>query len=87
MTAEDLPFGVEPPAGTPVSAAIEPKYDGTPSRLDEMSPGPVMGAFLASLDVTKLSGYDQTVVLRAHQKMAGSASPFQGGQTRSPATS
>jgi len=70
LTAEDLPFGVEPPAGMPVSAAIEPTYDGIPSRLGEMSPGPVMGAFLASLDVSKLSGHDQIVVLRAHQKMA-----------------
>jgi len=126
LTAEDLPFGVEPPAGMPVSAAIEPRYDGIPARLDDMSPGPVMGAFLASLDVSKLSGHDQIVVLRAHQKMASYyqaatyqdmaavnttmatfdgypqpeveaaemaaaevrfASPFQGGQTRSPATS
>jgi hypothetical protein len=70
LTAEDLPFGVEPPVGMPVSAAIEPRYDGIPARLDDMSPGPVMGAFLASLDVSKLSGHDQIVVLRAHQKMA-----------------
>jgi len=70
LTAEDLPFGVEPPTGMPPSAAIERRYDGIPARLDEMSPGPVMGAFLASLDVSRLSGHDQVVVLRAHQKMA-----------------
>ena len=35
-----------------------------------MAPGPILGAFLSSLDVTRLSGYDQIVVLRAHQKMA-----------------
>ena len=126
LTAEDLPFGVEPPAGMPLSAAVVPVYDAIPGRLDEMSPGPVMGAFLASVDVSKLSGYDQIVVLRAHQRMASYyqaatyqdmaavnttmlihdgypqpdveaaemaaaevrvASPFQGGQTRSPATS
>jgi hypothetical protein len=84
LTAEDLPFGVEPPAGMPTSAAVVPSYDGIPVRLDDMAPGPILGAFLASLEVSKLSGHDQIVVLRAHQRMA---SPFQGGQTRSPATS
>ena len=54
----------------PLSAAVVPVYDAIPGRLDEMSPGPVMGAFLASVDVSKLSGYDQIVVLRAHQRMA-----------------
>ncbi len=128
LTAEDLPFGVDPPVGMPASAQVaEPEYDGIPARLDDMAPGPVMGAFLSSVDVTKLSGYDQIVVLRAHQRMASyyqaatyqdmaavnttmstfdgyhqrdidasemaaaevrvAASPFQGGQTRSPATS
>ena len=70
LTAEDLPFGVKPPVGMPASTVTEPAYDGIPSRLDDMSPGPVMGAFLASVDVTQLSGFDQIVVLRAHQRMA-----------------
>ena len=70
LTAEDLPFGVEPPVGMPMSGAVTAVYDGIPSRLDDMAPGPILGAFLSSLDVTKLSGYDQIVVLRAHQKMA-----------------
>jgi hypothetical protein len=70
LTAEDLPFGVEPPVGMPASVVIEPRYDGIPWRLDDMAPGPILGAFLASLDVSKLSGYDQIVVLRAHQRMA-----------------
>jgi len=70
LTVEDLPFGVEPPVGMPTLAAVEPVYDGIPARLDAMVPGPVMGAFLASIDVTKLSGFDQIVVLRAHQRMA-----------------
>ena len=70
LTTEDLPFGVEPPVGMPESAVPEPDFDGIPSRLDDMAPGPILGAFLASLDVTKLSGHDQIVVLRAHQRMA-----------------
>ena len=70
LTVEDLPFGVEPPVGMPATAVAVPRYDGIPSRLDTMAPGPVLGAFLSSLDVTRLSGYDQIVVLRAHQKMA-----------------
>lgn len=40
-----------------------------PDRLDQMAPGPVLGAFLSSLDVARLSGYDRVVVLRAHQRM------------------
>ena len=70
LTVEDLPFGVEPPVGMPSSAVAESVYDGIPARLDDMSPGPILGAFLASLEVDKLSGHDQIVVLRAHQKMA-----------------
>ena len=53
-----------------MSGAATAVYDGIPSRLDDMAPGPILGAFLSSLDVTKLSGYDQIIVLRAHQKMA-----------------
>jgi len=37
-----------------------------PPRLDEMAPGPVLGAFLSSVDIDGLSGYDRVVVLRAH---------------------
>src|SRR5680860_1464268 len=40
-----------------------------PAGLDEMEPGPVLAAFLASIDVDLVSGYDQIVVLRAHQRM------------------
>ena len=41
-----------------------------PHRLDEMDPGPVLAAFLSTIDVGELSGYDRIVVLRAHQRMA-----------------
>jgi hypothetical protein len=44
--------------------------NGIPRGLDDMEPGPVLGAFLSSIDVHALSGYDQIVVLRAHQRMA-----------------
>jgi hypothetical protein len=70
LTAEDLPFGAEIPEGMPESVVVKRRYDGIPARLDDMTPGPIMAAFLASLDVSRLSGYDQIVVLRAHQKMA-----------------
>jgi hypothetical protein len=70
LTAEDLPFGAEIPEGMPASAVVKRRYDGIPSGLDAMAPGPIMAAFLASLDVSRLSGYDQIIVLRAHQKMA-----------------
>ncbi len=41
-----------------------------PPGFDEMTPGPVLGAFLSGVDVDALSGYDRVVVLRAHQRMA-----------------
>lgn len=44
--------------------------EGVPAGLDEMEPGPVLAAFLASIDVAEVSGYDRIVVLRAHQRMA-----------------
>ncbi len=44
--------------------------DGIPAGLDRMAPGPVLAAFLASIDVDRLSGYDRIVVLRAHHRMA-----------------
>jgi hypothetical protein len=44
--------------------------DTIPPGLDEMTPGPVLAAFLSGIDVTMVSGYDRVVVLRAHQRMA-----------------
>lgn len=40
-----------------------------PDRLDQMAPGPVLAAYLSSVDVSTLSGHDRVVVLRAHQRM------------------
>ena len=44
--------------------------DVIPVGLDVMSPGPVLAGFLASIDVSRVSGYDRVVVLRAHQRMS-----------------
>lgn len=44
-------------------------YDSIPDGLDRMAPGPVLGNYLASVDASRLSGYDRVVVLRAHQRM------------------
>jgi hypothetical protein len=44
--------------------------DSVPPGLDEMLPGPVLGAYLSGIDVAQVSGYDRIVVLRAHQRMA-----------------
>ncbi|MGB5380502.1 MAG: hypothetical protein WBO25_05805, partial [Acidimicrobiia bacterium] len=40
-----------------------------PAGLDAMEPGPILAAFLASIDVRRVSGYDRIVVLRAHQRL------------------
>jgi len=44
--------------------------EGIPPGLDQMVPGPVLAAFLSSIDVNTVSGYDRVVMLRAHQRMA-----------------
>ena len=44
--------------------------DVIPSGLDTVEPGPVLAGFLASIDVTRVSGFDRIVVVRAHQRMA-----------------
>lgn len=70
LTAEDLPFGAPIPEGMPLSGSIEFVYEPIPPGLGEMSPGPVLAAFLSSIDVTKVSGFDQVVVLRAYDRQA-----------------
>ena len=44
--------------------------DVIPAGLDVMSPGPLLAGFLASIDVSRVSGYDRIVVLQAHQRMS-----------------
>ncbi len=39
-------------------------------RLDRLPPGPGLAAALSSIDLSKLSGYDRVVVLRAQRKMS-----------------
>jgi hypothetical protein len=70
LTAEDLPFGFELPVGMPESSAIVSEYDPIPWDLDTMPPGPFLAGFLSIIDVSNVSGYDQILVLRAHQRMA-----------------
>ena len=43
--------------------------DSIPARLDEMAPGPCLAGFLASIDVSGLSGHDRVTVLRAQRRM------------------
>lgn len=40
-----------------------PDLEWVPESIDTMEPGPVLAAFLASVDVSKVSGYDRVVVL------------------------
>jgi hypothetical protein len=76
------PFEVSFVPGRPDVAWVDPFPDGVmgyvpgrttesvPDRLDEMAPGPVLAAFMASVDVSRLSGYDVVSVLIAHQRLA-----------------
>jgi hypothetical protein len=50
--------------------ATEAAAELIPAGLGEMEPGPVLAAWLSSIDVTAVSGHDRVVVLRAQQKMA-----------------
>ena len=45
-------------------------HEPVPAGLDQMTPGPALGALLASIDVDRVSGHDRVVVLRAQQRMA-----------------
>ncbi|MEA2010467.1 MAG: DUF222 domain-containing protein, partial [Actinomycetota bacterium] len=49
---------------------VDRALDAIPENLDSMDPGPVLAGFLASIDVSKLSGFNRIVVLRAHRRMA-----------------
>ena len=44
--------------------------DLIPPSLDVMEPGPALAAFLSTIEVSRLSGHDRIVVLRAQQRMA-----------------
>jgi hypothetical protein len=79
MLSDDWGPGWEP--GTDIDMATEfpelatlvdssDRVPGVPVDLDDMPPGPVLAAFLLSIDVGEVSGFDQITVLRAHQRMA-----------------
>lgn len=42
--------------------------ESIPADLDEMEPGPILGAFLSTIDVDELSGRNRLIVLRAQQR-------------------
>lgn len=44
--------------------------DGVPRSLDRVAPGPILAAYLSSIDVRRISGHDRVTVLRARQRMA-----------------
>jgi len=68
MPVGEILFGMEDVI--PVSRPVEAVCEAIPANLDGLEPGPVLAGFLASIDVTTVSGSDQVVVLRAHRRMA-----------------
>jgi hypothetical protein len=53
-----------------VERMFDTECEPIPPGLDKMPPGPALGAFLASIDVDRVCGYDRVVVLRACQRQA-----------------
>ena len=51
------------------TAATRSGREGIPAGLDAIEPGPVLAAFLSSIDVSRLSGFDRIVVLRARRRL------------------
>ncbi len=65
----EVPFGREP-SGDEHLPWVDPRtYEQIPPRLDSMQPGPILGAYLSSIDVSKVSPHDQVLVLRANDRM------------------
>jgi len=67
---EDLPFGDELEGLVRTAELPRCTPDPIPGGLDDLEPGPVLAALLSSIDVTQISGHDQVIVLRAHDRMA-----------------
>ncbi len=73
----EAPFGPGQPDvawGDPLDRRVMGNIPGggresVPEGLDGMAPGPVLAAFMASVDVERLSGYDVVSVLVAHQRL------------------
>jgi hypothetical protein len=42
---------------------------GIPANLDSMEPGPFLAAILSAVDLSRLSGFDRVVVMRARQRL------------------
>jgi hypothetical protein len=68
-TDYEAPFSQELPDDGQVPWVDPALYDAVPRDLDTLAPGPVLGTFLSSIDVSRLSPYDQVLVLRANDRM------------------
>jgi hypothetical protein len=44
-------------------------FESVPAGLDAMEPGPQLAGLVASIDVTRVSGHDRVIVLRAHARL------------------
>ena len=77
LREDEIPFGMEDVI--PRISTVAECCEQIPDDLDSLGPGPVLAGFLASIDVSTLSGTDQIVVLRAHRRMA---SHYQGHMYR-----
>jgi len=73
LAVGEIPFGEED--AIPAIHAAGVCCEGIPRDLDDLEPGPVLAGYLASIDVSEVSGSDQIVVMRAHRRMV---SHYQG---------
>ncbi len=62
--------GAIPVAGPGRVRDLVDSAERVPGLVDTAEPGPVLAAWLSTIDVGAVSGYDRVRVLRAHQRMA-----------------
>ncbi len=79
LPVDEILFGEE--SSVPAIYAVGVACVAIPGNLDVLEPGPVLAGFLASIDVSEVSGLDQIVVLRAHRRMV---SHYQANVYRDP---
>ena len=65
----EAPFGQESSGDDRLPWSDQRGYERIPSNLDSVRPGPLLAAYLSSIDVSEVSPHDQVIVLQANDRM------------------